>query len=74
MHYEQIYFILYKFANYEVHNMLLCRWIALFIPVPFLLLSRVTSSPALKLVSIPISLLFYSLPWVVGLFAGALVP
>lgn len=67
--YEKIYFILYLLANYEVHGMLLCRIIAFLVPIPFLLLSRLASSPALKLLSIPIALLFYSLPWVVNLFA-----
>ena len=55
--YEKIYFILYLLANYEVHGMLLCRIIVFPVPILFLLLSRL-ASPALKLLSIPIALLF----------------
>jgi hypothetical protein len=67
--YEKIYIAFYLLANYQTHGMLVCRLMALLVPIPFLLLSRLASSPLLKLLSIPVALLFYVLPWIVKLFA-----
>jgi len=70
--YENIYLILHALAHYEIYGYPACQVIGLLIPIPLLLISRLTSSVAIKLLSIPIGLLFFGLPAVVDLFADAI--
>ena len=67
--YEKTYLLLKALSDYDIYGYPACHIIGLLIPVPFLLISRLTSSVVIKLSSIPIGLLFYFLPDVVNLFA-----
>jgi hypothetical protein len=72
MSYEKLYLLLYAFAHYEVYGYPLCQIVGLIIPFPFLITARLTSSAVLKILAIPIGMLFFSLPYVVSLFADVL--
>jgi hypothetical protein len=68
MIYDQIYYVLYKFAHYRIEGYLLCRLLA---PVSLLILvwiSRLIQSVLVKFLAVGIAALLYSLPSVVSLF------
>jgi len=70
--YEKLYLLLYAFAHYQIYDYPACQIIGLLIPFPLLGLSKLTSSVVLKVISIPIGLLFFGLPSVINLFADAI--
>lgn len=68
MSYDDIFILIYNFANYTFHGMLLCRILAPIILVSLLLISRLTSSFLVKLFAMLIALIIYFLPDVINIF------
>lgn len=66
--YDQIFIVLYKFANYKVYGILLPRLLMPFAILGVLWLSRLASSVYVKVFSIVIGLILYYLRDIVNLF------
>lgn len=68
MFYDQIFLALYKFANYEVYGVLICRLLAPIALITLLWVSRIISSVLVKFFSVIIALLLYFFPNVLNIF------
>jgi hypothetical protein len=70
MVYDQIYYLIYKFANYRIEGVLLCRLLAPLILLIIVWISRIIQSVMVKFFAVCIAALLYFLPTVVRLFYG----
>jgi hypothetical protein len=69
MTYDAIYILLWKFANFEIWGVLLCRILAPIILVILLWLSRVIQNVLIKFFSVLVSMLLYFLPNIINIFS-----
>lgn len=70
MFYESIFVMLYKFANYEVFGVLLCRLLAPVVLVALLWISRIVNNVLIKVFSVFIALILYFFPNIINNFVG----
>ena len=69
MSYESIYRIIHTVVHYRIFDYPLFNIIGLLIPFPILGLSKLASSVVLKVLSVPIGALFFTLPYAVDFFS-----
>jgi hypothetical protein len=69
MTYDAIYIALWKFANYKIGGILLCRLLAPLFLVILLWLSRVIQNVLVKFFSVLVAMLLYFLPNIINIFS-----
>jgi len=67
---DQIYYMLFRFAEYRIDGYLVCRLLAPLLLLALVWVSRMIQSVMLKFFAVSIAMLLYFFPSVVRLFYG----